>query len=111
MSARLAVCTREEQRIVIRLLWADVVRGAEIHSFLCAQCGDSVLPRRNIKEWIEIFKNSRTRVKDAEGSGQPSTATERERQEEARVIILADRRVTTEEVALQLSVSQGTVSS
>jgi len=59
------------------------------------------------KEWVEIFKNSRKRVMDAERSGRPSTATEHKKQEETRAFILADRIVTTEEIALQLGVSVG----
>jgi transposase len=59
--------------------------------------------------WVEIFKKSWTRISVAERSGRPSAATEHKKQEEARAIIHADRRVTTEEVALQLGVSQGTI--
>lgn len=43
---------------------------------------------------------------DAERSGRPSTSTNDEKQEEAKAIILADGGATTEEIALQLGVSQ-----
>jgi len=55
-----------------------------------------------------MFKNARTSVMDAERSGRPSTTTTDEKLEEARAIILTDRRVTIEEIALQLGISQGT---
>jgi len=55
-----------------------------------------------------MFKNGRTSVMDAERSGRPSTSTTDEKLEEARPIILTDRRVTIEEIALQLGISQGT---
>jgi len=45
---------------------------------------------------------------DAERLERPSTSTTDEKLEEARAIILADRRVTIEEIALQLGISQGT---
>ena len=45
---------------------------------------------------------------DAERSGRPSTSTTDEKLEEARTIILTDRRVTIEEIALQLGISQST---
>ena len=45
---------------------------------------------------------------DAESSGRPSTSTTDEKLEEARAIILTDRRVTIEEITLQLGISQGT---
>ena len=45
---------------------------------------------------------------DAERSGRPSTSATDEKLEEARAIILTDRRVTIEEIALQLVISQCT---
>jgi hypothetical protein len=74
MSARLSVCTKEEQRSVIRFLWAEGVKGAEIHARLCTQYGDNALTRRSVYEWIEMFKNGRTSVMDAERSGRTSTS-------------------------------------
>ena len=56
MSARLSVCTKEEHRSVIRYLWAEGVKGAEIHERLRTQYGDNALPRRSVYEWIEMFK-------------------------------------------------------
>jgi len=109
MSARLSVCTKEEQRSVIRFLWAEGVKGTEIHARLCTQYGDKALPRRSVYEWIEMFKNGRTSLMDAERSGRPSTSTTDEKLEEATAIILTDRTVTIEEIALQLGISQGTV--
>ena len=55
-----------------------------------------------------MFKNGRTSVMDSERSGRPSTSTTDYKLEEARAIILTDRRVTIEEMALQLGISQGT---
>jgi len=53
-------------------------------------------------------KNGWRSVKDAERSERPSTSTADEKKEEATAIILADRRLTTEEIELQLGVSQDT---
>ena len=55
-----------------------------------------------------MFKNCWKIVTDAERSGRPSTSTTDEKQEEAIAIILADKRLTTEENELQLGVSQDT---
>ena len=43
MAAKLINCTKEEQRSVIRFLWAEGVPGAQIHLRMCAQYGDKVL--------------------------------------------------------------------
>jgi len=40
MAAKLINCTEEEQRSVIRFLWAEGVTGAQIHLCMCAQYGD-----------------------------------------------------------------------
>jgi len=56
MSARLAVCTKEEQRSVIRFMWAEGVKGAKIHARLCTQYGYNALPRRSVYEWTESLK-------------------------------------------------------
>jgi histone-lysine N-methyltransferase SETMAR len=85
-------------------LWAE---GAEINTRLCAWYGDSALSRQSVYEWIEMFKNGRTSVMDAERSVRASTSTTGEKQEEATAIILADRRVRIEEIASQLGISQG----
>ena len=61
-AAPLSVCTKEEQRSVIRFLWPEGVSGVEIHRRLSAQYGNGVLPQRSLYEWIEKLKNGRTSV-------------------------------------------------
>ena len=68
MAAPLSVCTKEEQRLVIRFLWSEGVSGVEIHRRLSPQYRNSVLPKRSVYEWIEVLKNGRTGVTH-EGSG------------------------------------------
>jgi len=46
MDAKLINCTKEEQRSVIRFLWAEGMPGGQIHLCMSAQCGDKVLSRR-----------------------------------------------------------------
>jgi hypothetical protein len=68
MAGPLSVSTKEEQRAVIRFLWAEGVPGAEIHRRLAAQYGNSALPQRSVHEWIAMFKNGCTSVTDDERS-------------------------------------------
>jgi hypothetical protein len=75
MAAPLSVCTKEEQRSVIRFLWSEGVSGAETHRRLSAQYGNRVLPQRSVYEWIEKLKNGRTNIAHEEGARRPSTAT------------------------------------
>jgi len=70
-------CTIEEQRGVVRFLWAEGVKSAEIHRRMLAQYGQSTMIQRKVYEWVERFKSGRTRVTDEGRSGQPSTSRSR----------------------------------
>jgi len=107
MAAPLAVCTKEEQRAVTRFLWSEGVPGAEIHRRLSTQYGDSAVPHRSVYEWIEKFKSGRTNVTHEEGAGRPSTSTIDEKTQQAREMVLANRRVAIYEVACSLQISHG----
>ena len=89
-------CTKEEQRSVVRFLWAQGVPGAQIHLRMCAQYGD---------EWIEIFENGRTSVTHAERFGCPVIATTTRNDERTLELIRGNRRITVEEVAGRLNVT------
>ena len=102
MDAPLAQCTREEQRAVVRFLWSEGSSGTKIHQRLLAQYGDNALSKTTVYEWIEKFKTGRTSVKHAEGAGRPSTSTSEEKIEQAQQMILANRRITIDEVAQSL---------
>jgi hypothetical protein len=60
------ICTKEEQRAVIRFLWAEGVPGAEKHRRISVQYGNSVVSQRMVYEWIERFKNGCTSIKHEE---------------------------------------------
>ena len=107
MAAKLINCTKEEQRSVIRFLWAEGVPGAQIHLRMCGLYGYKVLSRRIIYEWNEIFENGRTSVTDAERSGRQATATTTRNEERTLELIRENRRITVEEVAGSLNVSVG----
>jgi hypothetical protein len=87
-------------------LWA-VVPGAEINFTLSAQYGVSVLPQRNVYEWITVFKNGRTILTDQERSGSLSTSITEENIERVLVVIMSNRRVAVDEVAHYLRISHG----
>ena len=77
MDAPLQDCTIEEQRGVVRFLWAEGVKPVEIDRRILAQYGQSTMSQRKIYEWVEKFKSGRTRVTDEDRSGRPSTSRSR----------------------------------
>ena len=74
MDAPLQDCTIEEQRGVVRFLWAEGVKPVEIYRRMLAQYGQSTMSQRNIYEWVERFKSGRTLVTGEDRSGRPSTS-------------------------------------
>ena len=105
MNTPLAVCTKEEQRAVVRFFWSEGESGAKIHPRLLRQYGDSALSRRSVHEWIEKFESGRTSVTHEEGAGRKSTSTTDEKIQQAREMVLANRRVTIDELASSLQIS------
>jgi len=77
MDAPLQDCTIEEQRGVVRFLWAEGVKPVEIHRRMLAQYGQSTMKQGKVYEWVEKFKSGRTRVTDECLSGRPSTSRSR----------------------------------
>jgi len=73
MDAPLQDCTIEEQRSVVRFLWAEGVKPVEIHRSMLAQYGQSTMSQRKVYEWVERFKLGQTRVTDEGRSGRSST--------------------------------------
>jgi hypothetical protein len=71
---------------------------------LSAQCGVMCYLNRMF-EWIETFKNSWTSVTSAECSGCLFTSTSDDKQEQAKAMILDDRRATVRDIATQLGIS------
>jgi len=74
VDAPLQDCTIEEQRGVVRFLWAEGVRPVEIHRRMLAQYRQSTMSQRKVYEWMERFKSGRTRVTDEGRTGRPSTS-------------------------------------
>jgi len=77
MDAPSQVCTIEEQRGVVRFLWAEGVKPVEIHRRMSAHYGESTMSQRKVYEWAKRFKSGRTRVSDEGRSGRPSTSRSR----------------------------------
>jgi len=78
MDAPLQDCTIEEQRGVVRFLWAEGAKPVEIHCHMLAQYGQSTTSQRKVYEWVERFKSGRTGVTDEGRSGRPSASCTQE---------------------------------
>jgi len=106
MDAPLLGFSIEEQRGVVRFLWAEGVNHVEIHRRMLAQYGQSTMSKRKVYEWVERFKWGRTRVNDGR-SGRPSTSCTQDHIDRVDAMIREDVRITVPEVAAHLDISYG----
>ena len=56
MDAPLEDCTIEQQRGVVRFLWAKGAKPVEIHRLMLAQYGQSTMSQQKVYGWVEKFK-------------------------------------------------------
>jgi len=77
MDPPLQDCTIEEQRGIVRFVWAEGEKPVEIHRRVLAEYGQSTMSQRKVYEWVERFKSGRTRVTVEGRSGRPSTSRSR----------------------------------
>ena len=98
MAAPLSTCTVEEQRSVVHFLWSEGVKPSEIYR-MKVQYGDSCLSQGRVYEWVERCDEHR--------NGRPvSMATETMKQQIERRI-LDYRQVTTDKIAVEFNMSNG----
>jgi hypothetical protein len=103
MAAPLNVYTIEEQRAVVRFLWAEAVNSVEILRWILAQYGARTMRQRKIYEWIKRFKEGRTSLTNKSRPGRPSTLRTGQHIQRVDAFIREDRRLTLARVAVRLA--------
>lgn len=99
--------SREEQRTVIRFLFLEGLKGAEIHRRLVAVLGDNAMCLQAVYKWVEQFKSGRNSVQDAPRSGRPSAVND-DQVAEIGEFVRANRNCTLEDIEVQTSVNRET---
>jgi transposase len=106
--------SRFKQRAVIEFLVHENESVVNIHKYLCAVYGNCAVDRSTVGRWAKRVKASgsaETELRDLPRAGRPATANIPDMLNRADAIIRADRRITTPQLALQLSISTGSVCS
>jgi transposase len=99
-----------KQRAVIEFLVAGKESVGNIHKRLCPVYGRCAVDRSTVGRWVQRVKASGSgemELHDRPWSGRPATATSPDMLQRADDIIHADRRITSRQLAVQLSVSIG----
>jgi hypothetical protein len=59
MATVLEECTTEEQRSVVRFLWAKGLNAKDIHKEIFPVYGGKCLSRKAVRNWVEKFSQER----------------------------------------------------
>ena len=98
------------KRAVIEFLVVGKESVENIHKRLCAVYGSCAVDRSTVGCWVQRFKASgsgETELHDRLRSGRPATATSPDMLQHADGIIHADWHITSRQLAVQLSASNG----
>jgi len=104
MAAPLRICTKEEQRSVIRFLSSQGLKPIEIHRRMKVQYGDACLSLQQVYEWTGKFMNGICSVTDSPRPGQAHPVVTPEAIIAVEAIVKENRRVRVNEIAAHLDV-------
>ncbi|KAJ9601784.1 hypothetical protein L9F63_000076, partial [Diploptera punctata] len=109
MARVLQSSTCEEQRSVVRFLWAKGHKPSEIHRDMRGVYGDDCMDRSNVSRWCTFFQEGRVNLSDSPRSGRPTTAAIPQNVRGIEAAILNDRRVQLRALSQKFNISYGIV--
>lgn len=109
MATRVCLYTKLELRGVIRFLWAQGKRPAQIHREMTAVYGDDFMSLENVCKWVAQFADNRTSLDESGNSGRPRTSVTPANSARVESMVQEDRRRTLKSIAMALDMSYGSV--
>jgi len=64
----------EEQRVIIRFLHLRGMKPIEIHQQLSETCNDGIMDMKNVRSWVQQFKEDRTLCENKPKEPRPCTS-------------------------------------
>ncbi|GBO22880.1 hypothetical protein AVEN_160933-1 [Araneus ventricosus] len=101
--------SRSTQRAVIQFLRAEGEHASQIYRRMKEVYEEQCLARCTIFRWCRRYEAGRVNIKDLPGTGQVHVVTNSATISTVDVLIRQNRRITTREIAVELSISKGTV--
>ncbi|GBM19908.1 hypothetical protein AVEN_2853-1 [Araneus ventricosus] len=101
--------SRSAQRAVIQFLRAEKEHASQIYRRMKEVCGEQCLALCTIFLWCQRYEAGRVNIKDLPHPGQAHVVTNSATISAVDELIRENRRITTCEIAVQLSISKGTV--
>ncbi|KAJ4427651.1 hypothetical protein ANN_25299 [Periplaneta americana] len=108
MTRMLLSSTCEEQRSVVRFLWAKGHNPSEIHRDMCGVYGENCMDC-NISRWCTFFADDRENLCDSSRSGRPVTAATQHNVTGTEAAIFNDRRIQLRTLSQQFNISHDAV--
>ncbi|KAG8233435.1 hypothetical protein J437_LFUL010546 [Ladona fulva] len=109
MARMLLSSTCEEQRSVVRYLWAKGHSPSEIHRDMRDVYGDDCLDHSNVSRWCAFFQEGRMNLSDSPRSGWPVTVSTPQNVRAIEAAILKDRRVHLQTLSQTFNISYDAV--
>ncbi|GBN48431.1 hypothetical protein AVEN_66059-1 [Araneus ventricosus] len=101
--------SRSAQRAVIQFLRAEGEHASQIYCRMKEVYGEQRLARCAIFRWCQRYEAGRVNIKDFPRPGQAHVVTNSVTISAVNKLIRHNRRITTREIAVELSISKGTV--
>ncbi|GBO29420.1 hypothetical protein AVEN_93255-1 [Araneus ventricosus] len=101
--------SRSAQRAFIELLRAEGEHASQIYRRMKEMYGEHCLARCTIFRWCQRYEAGYVNIKDLPRPGQAHVVTNTARISDVNELIRQNRRITTREIAVELSISKGTV--
>ncbi|GBO42001.1 hypothetical protein AVEN_208065-1 [Araneus ventricosus] len=103
--------SRSTQRAVIQFLRAEGEHASQIYRRMKEVYGEQCLARCTIFRWCQRYEGGRVSIKDLPRPGQAHVVTNSTTTSAVDELIRKNRQITTREIAVELSISKGTVHS
>ncbi|GBO26169.1 hypothetical protein AVEN_154363-1 [Araneus ventricosus] len=101
--------SRSAQRAVIQFLLAEGENSSQIYRCMKEVYGEQCLARCTIFRWCQYYEAGRVNIKDLPRLGQTHVVTKNTTILAVDELIRQNRRITTREISIELSISKGTV--
>ena len=105
----MAMFTFDEQRLIIRFLHLRGMKPIKIHQQLNETCNDGVMDVKNVRSWLQQFKEGRESCESNLKVPRPRTSRSEDMIARVKQIVMEDRRLTVKQIASYAGISVGSV--
>ena len=106
---KMATFTFEEQHMIIQFLHLCGMKPIKIHQQLSETCNDGVTDVKNVRSWVQQFKEGRTSCENKPKEPRPHTSRSEDMIVQVEEMVMEDRHLTVKQIAANVGISIGSV--